>query len=353
MKPKRIRVLVIGYFGRKNIGDDIMLRGFTKLLMEMGENIRVAVAVHDEKNITEKVDGCFYFETSERFEYIKQIAQSNYVIWAGGTCLYDSGTEKGNRGLRDLHRIQVLSKIFRSKFVFFGVGIGGVTDKVRPLIARLIDSAEFVFFRDRRSLSLSNSLSVGTDIKLTGDLAFTMLPELLSYDRVRKTKGYVTFSGVYDQAEPEKAAVLLNTYCRENSLKVVFLPCHEGDRSDDLFHEKVSFFLDVEYERVSSLNVKRFCETLANSNFHFGVRLHSIVLADMFGVPNIAFSYSPKVRSYIEETGGGDVNGRVIDDWGEASVDTINSVCDRYVQPVEMMRRQWAMVGESVNELFF
>ncbi|HGM5488610.1 TPA: polysaccharide pyruvyl transferase family protein [Serratia fonticola] len=344
-----MNVLLIGYYGRENIGDDLMLSNLCRSLLK-DNSIKITIAVHDvdKLKIASDIKNINLVKTSDKLSYVKAIFSADKVIWGGGTCFYDAGVQN-NRGLYDLIKIGLLCKLFRTQFIFMGVGIGYLSDNVKDAIVKILKLSNEIYFRDKESLELARKLYTKGNFKLSGDLAF--LNDSYPIKDIIRSNNYISYSGVQGYGDAKTIAEKLNIISKEYDKKIVFLPSHRGVIDDNDLHEKIAENLTCEFAISSPNSVDEYIDVLEKSYFHVGVRLHSVVLADVAGCPNVGIVYSPKVERYIRESGAEGCI-RTIADIGSLTPSIISDIIDEYVQPLVFIDNQKRLCQEAIDNVF-
>lgn len=346
-------VTIIGYYGHENIGDDLMLDNLVRhfLLQPNINKIIVLTKKKYYKNYSEKVQ---FIKTGKlgKFRIIKAFLYSKFVIWGGGTCIYESNN---NYGLYEILKFQRIAKILRAKFIFAGIGVGKIeSNNVIGCVNKIFDRAYALYFRDNESLGIARNICGKF---LPGDcgpdLAFLDPPNLF-LERKGRIKN-ISFSGIYSASDSDvkKYAKLLLKLIEKHGATIHFLPAHGGERDDNAFHKKISLFLPPEHNIVYPWRpVDEFFKVISEMDFHIGMRLHSILAADLSGVPNIAISYAPKVEFYIKKMCPDDLQKLRLYKLGETiDVNRIHEVFEKYVPRRTGFDEESKKVKEILNEI--
>ena len=296
-----MQINLLGYYGFHNIGDDLMLENLLTYFLGSGRishiNVFCREAYYPEK------EGVHYYPLSRfsRLQKAIQLIKNRYTLWGGGTCIYQS---KSSQGLFELRRQQRIATTFGRKFGFLGIGIGELKDKKYIDTARsLLQDSYFVYFRDEESLQ-SAKLLTEKDYCLGGDLVF--LSDIQHLDKLDNNIKNISFSAHYNcsQNDADFYSSQLSNVINHFNCKIYFLPAHTGTVfNDNDFHKKIALRLPGEnYVICDWRSPQDYINILSNMGFHIGMRLHSLVLSDMLGIPNCGIAYSPKITYYINKT---------------------------------------------------
>lgn len=308
-----MRIMLLGYYGHQNLGDDLMLEGLLDELCAEPSLERITVVVKDNyfaprpQNVTFiRAEG-----PAAKLRVLAQTARSRYIVLGGGTCLYEMPSGD-NAGLYGMRRIVRTSAFLRTRTAFCCIGIGDIhTEDGRGMIRSIIDSSSHLSFRDEESCRTAGTLvqdveklSLGGDLVFLNPLLATAPPRRRAYEGIRT----IGFSGVHSfKDEPgaaDAAARNLQALSAAFGARIVFIPMHRGTLHDHAYHQEVARRLPggvtVEFAEYSS--PAEALDVIRSIDFLVGMRLHSIVLADLLSVPNLAVEYSPKVGAYVRKT---------------------------------------------------
>ena len=317
---KNKTILLFGYYGKSNIGDDIMLINLVELLVNKKAK-KIIVLVDKSFNMEEDFDSRIIFLKglkSNAFTFLFQLLTVNYFIWGGGTCFFDNPSI---RGLKELFYFTKLRKIFsaKKKNYFIGIGVEKVVTR-KEIINKILNNTDGVILRDKKSkqnfLELNDSYETNMDfLEVFDDMVFMestkkMLDEIPVNEGF---KNYITFSGHYkyennDEVIKHTALELIKVMDVLQVKQVIFLPAKYDENGDTEFHLKVKkevlsmrdYVLDVP----EIIKIKDYITLLKSSHKHIGMRLHSLVLADLLILPNIALSYQEKINQYNKNAVG-------------------------------------------------
>ena len=110
LKIKNNKILLFGYYGKSNIGDDIMLLNLVHLL-EIRKPKKIIIIVDPSFNIENKFNKNIIFIRGFKNNLplvIYHIIMSQIFIWGGGTCFFDNPS---TRGLKELYFFTRLRKL--------------------------------------------------------------------------------------------------------------------------------------------------------------------------------------------------------------------------------------------------
>jgi polysaccharide pyruvyl transferase CsaB len=318
-------VLICGYYGNYNLGDEAMLAGMIKLLREQQDNLLITVFSGNTQDTETRhsVRPVYYRSGQFKIRHKLTIFQNRYFILGGGDLLRDS--VNSSVALRWLRPLQQAIQLRRRTFVL-GISVGEIwREETKALIPRVLDQVDLLTVRDADSKIKLEKLGVRNTIHVMSDLALQLLPEISSQairpvDRpiqigisIRPVngRGRSIDLSVYSTFQQEMAAIA--DFLAENyGATVHFLPFQALKYGYHSSEDDYIGILDLlRYSRCSAqFVIHRYFESLQNLNqlistldLVIGMRLHSLILAAGLGVPVIAAEYDPKVRGFMEEIG--------------------------------------------------
>ncbi len=309
-----MNILLIGYYGYRNLGDDLMLNGFSKFLESNTSIDKVTIPAKE----------CYYKFQSTKIsqvylpksykEWLRIIKANDLIIWGGGTCLYS------NPGLNWLLIISCITFLLGKKLLFIGIGVDypqSIFDKIK--IKTILNISNKIGVRDPKSLDncIFKYNLKENKIYSIDDLAYLSLnPKNLSAHTFHNPPKKISFSGHYEFISKKTinfyTSLLISLLNQNTELELHFLPAHGGQFSDDnqhtLIYNKIPDNLKNRVILHRNLSPEEFVETLSFMDFHIGFRLHSIFLSKNLSIPFIAINYAPKVESYVKSVNGDFIN---------------------------------------------
>jgi len=293
------KVVLGGYFGFGNLGDDAILLSEISFLKENGFEPMV---------LTSKGKSIFGVKGISRTS-IRDILRiknefSTFILGGGG--LFQDKTSF--RSLLYYLSLIGFMKRLRKKVVIFNVGVGPLIRKIsRRLLLSTLKKADLVIFRDRFS--------------------FDFFPELKN-----KFLGFDSaFSLNFKKRDKEKKILVSLRYFKDLNLK-------KFTKFINILKEKIPYdfefvvFSEEEIKIAKTLNLPYFykkdpisvLEKFSEAQFLIGARYHSILFSIMNDVPFLSIPYDLKVRVLSKEVGFEDFieTNEAIDVW----IDEFNKV---------------------------
>jgi len=296
-----MQINLLGYYGFHNIGDDLMLKNLLDFFLKESRITRINVFCREAYYSPQPRVKYFSLTNFSRFQKGWQLFKNKFTFWGGGTCFFES---EGNNGIFELLRMQKITSFNRRKFAFLGIGISELNShRYISASEQLIKKSFLCYFRDRESLKKAERLVKDKKYCLGGDLAFLSDIKPVSVSAELKK---ISFSGHYNfKKYPLKLMTdILNELIAKLNCRIYFIPAHTGTSfNDNIYHKQLAAHLNPKNYEICDWNTpEEYIGIMQKMNFHIGIRLHSLIIADLLGIPNCGIAYSSKITYYINKT---------------------------------------------------
>lgn len=180
-RRKPPHLLVGGYFGCGNLGDDAILLGLLQLLREQAPEIRVSVLSGDLRATRSLCRGKAYRRKSP-LSLLRAFLSADAFLLGGGSLLQN---RTGRLSLAYYLGLLRLSRLLKKPAALFAAGIGPLLGEADQRKTRLaLSSLSHVGLRDPLSLSLLRSLGLSSSLlSLGSDPAFFIAPNCSTLDQ--------------------------------------------------------------------------------------------------------------------------------------------------------------------------
>jgi polysaccharide pyruvyl transferase CsaB len=297
-------VLISGYYGFGNLGDEAVLAGLLVGLREHAPGARPVVlsANPAATRAMHQVDAV----PRAPADVWRALSDARLLVSGGGSLVQDVTSARS--ALYYLGTMQAAS--WRSvPIAVIGQGIGPVERPwVRSLAGRAYSKAQIVSVRDADSVNTLNALGVTRHVHLGADLA--LLAPAADASSVRDRIG----AEGLDRARV-RVGVAIRSWPGMRDLEELG---RGVGRFAEMFGARVAVFpFDLVRDRqasriVADAAVGRVLEATTPSellglvgamDLMVAVRLHGLIFAAAGGVPSVALAYDPKVRAFMSEIG--------------------------------------------------
>lgn len=292
-----MRILVSGYYGFDNAGDELILNS---LLMDLRHRFPEA-GITVLSNRPEKTSALHGINSSSRrnlFRIVSLIRSSNIVITGGGGLFQD---RTGSLSLYYYLLIIFLAWVFGKKNYIFGAGVNELKKLNRFMAGAVLSLATKITLRENISKDLLFRWGCPKNkIEVTAD------PVLLSGKKsnisAERTKVIFILRPPLKGQEPVTAfAKLADSIYQRISTDIVFMPFHP--EYDLKFNESVMKAMKSPSKLFAWSNFGDLHDAVAASGLIISQRLHGLILALIYGVPMIGISDDPKIDRFLKELG--------------------------------------------------
>lgn len=297
-----MRVLLSGYYGFGNLGDEALLEVIVGQLRARfpGCEIDVLSASPDRTRSEFAVEATARWNMNEVRDAIRRAD----VVLSGGGGLLQSATS-----LRSVvYYAGILREAVRTKrkSMIFAQSIGPLDSLGKFIVRSLCRGVSRATVRDARSLGLLREVLPGTPAEQTADPVFLYdLPEeAVDLAREGLTPPYAIFSVRKIPALKEGMAAIgraADRLANEYGVRVAFLPL--GGATDAEVSTTIIRACKSAPMLLPECSLPRAAAILKGAHAVVGMRLHALILAARFGVPFLAVPYDPKVSALCDDLG--------------------------------------------------
>lgn len=310
-------IVISGYYGFKNSGDEAVLKSILTALEEQGKEAGIKiepVVLSINPEWTSSMYGVRSVHRMRLGEVRRAIQESDGLISGGGSLLQDATSPKTIPYY--LAIIKIAQWLKKPTFIY-AQGVGPVNRKIfNPMIRSVFRKCSYISVRDMQSGELLQSMGIRSeDIHIVPDPVMGMpLPEQNNEelgDLSVSTEEEFPVIGIsvrfWDQERRELNAIAdaLTDLARKRPVHLRFLPFYQpedehasqyiADKMGDItsYGGKISFYREEQQPQDMLLEVSR-CDLI------LGMRLHSLIYAANQRVPLIGISYDPKIDHFLK-----------------------------------------------------
>jgi polysaccharide pyruvyl transferase CsaB len=297
------RVLLSGYYGFGNLGDEALLDVFVTQMRRRFPASRVEVLSATPKMTSD----AYHVEATQRWDWraVRAAIARADVVLSGAGGLLQNGTS-----LRSLlYYAAILREAVRTrrKTMVFAQSIGPLDFWGRLVVRHFCKGLSRATVRDERSRRLLRELVPRTPVERTADPVFLydapddrsdlaaegLGPESGAYAviSVRKASGFRDGAAVLARA--------IDRLAQRHAIRSAFLPL--GGAADAAASTDVIRACASNPVLLPERTLAKAASIVRGARVAIGMRLHSLVLAARYGVPFLAMAYDPKVSAICEE----------------------------------------------------
>lgn len=312
LRSKKYDVIISGYYGFGNIGDDAMLRSVIDNLRLLKPEISILVL---SKNPVETAKN-YKVSTINRknmFAVCSAMRKARLFIYGGGNIIQDSTS---SRSIQFYLGTAWLAKKLGLKVMFYANGIGPIHKPSNAEYSRrILNKADIITVRERISFKELERMGITKPkIVLTADAALAVnIKNDLDLDQLYVKVGITTedsYAGFsvrkcpgcnreehenYERVLAEAADYVYNNY----NLIPVFIPME--------YNADISTITNIVEKMNTSEILVTKNQTVAETfgiiqrlDVMIAMRLHALIFAASVNVPLIGISYQPKVEGFLD-----------------------------------------------------
>ena len=302
------KILISGYYGFNNIGDESILRTVIDNLREKLPDVDITVLSQDPERTAEK----YAVKSVRRMslpDIFRAVRRCDLLLSGGGSLLQDATS--GRSILYYLFILRLAQLLGKQTFIY-SQGIGPIsTPRNRRLTASILRRADGIVVRDAKSRDLLLEIGVPEQlVHVTADPVIRVKKpdpalglQILEREGCMKREGRLTVGWAVKARKPNREFLQEVYRCilwlREefgaDSVLIPFFYDEDVGACEDVARrlEGKAGCLRQKYLSEETLSIIGCMDVLV------GVRLHSLIYAAVMGVPMIGVSYDPKVDSFL------------------------------------------------------
>jgi colanic acid/amylovoran biosynthesis protein len=318
--------LLYGYYGYKNLGDDIFLYVFTNnLLKEIAPDYNFTILAKNGvkycsdiqmKKDNYKID-LLNFDTRlssylSKMKYIKYLSLSKLLIFGGGTIFYCHNS-RDYKNQKVLNYFTKLNKITKGKTVGIGIGIDRIqNEQARKLVKKTLLNFDILVLRDKNSLNnyelIIEKKADLSKVFLLPDLAYKLGSQINSYINLEKERANsigINFAVPLGLNNTEEEEYILQmkkivTFSKKTFDKVYYIIAQPDTGSSE--KKLLSRIVDkgdrqniIQYDG----DIKKFTMELSKVETIIASKFHVAVLGHILNKKFFTIQYQEKVKYFM------------------------------------------------------
>lgn len=306
------KLLISGYYGFNNIGDESILQAVVYNLREKIPGVEITVLSQNPEFTAEK-----YQVLSENrksfFSVLKEIKRCDLLISGGGSLLQDVTSKKS---ILYYLMIMWMAHLLGKDFFIYSQGIGPIIGKWnRHITSVTLKKASGIVVRDQASKELLMEIGIPeSDVIITADPVLgieavslelgreILINEGLKRDKEKPLVGFAIKENRLDSQFVNELEESIRQLIEYSKAQVVLIPFHY---KEDLavIEELQSRLGDGVFAVKHKYLTREMMSIIGNMDVLVGVRLHSLIHAAIMGVKIIGISYDPKINAFLNSIG--------------------------------------------------
>lgn len=325
-----MKVVVSGYYGFKNAGDEALLDAIVAELSSRGHLPVVLSATPSETESRFAPGQIKCVDRKNLWKVIGAIRSSKILLSGGGTLLQD---KTSSRSLTYYLLIIRMAKMLGRKVVVFNQSLGPLSVAGEVAVKKALGKSKIIL-RDRPSLAYAERL--GLNGSLGADCAMVLpAPEVV------RNENLVIL--VPREGTPVSNKILLEAAKKIQGAgrEVLVLGVQPG-------HDEVALEAFSAYKTMIEWEPQKVYSLLAGAGYVLSVRLHGAILAAATGTPFAGIAYDPKVRGFCQDAGA--VCIEESDNFEEAVECCLLQIQPNWSAIIEMKQRAFSSFDSALEQ---
>ena len=346
------KLLLTGYFGAGNLGDDAILEGFLEAIRGQGHS---CVIMSGKPQDAPRLYGSTAIDRRDLAAFSREVKECDALVFPGGSIFQDVTS---TRSVMYYYQLVRKAKSAGKKVIMLGQGIGPLNTMIgRTLGKAAFKAADVLVVRDPDSVQTLSKLGVPNRAKLAADMAFLLpAPDMDTAGEAFEVGG---MRGVGIIARPwgktEEIVKLFSELCNYMMQRRFMPVLIEMDRAEDgPLITQIEKFQGGKIPNLRNLqSAAHFQQRLMRLDGLISMRLHGGILATSVGMAPTMISYDPKVTAFNKLMGlppalslGGLTAERIFEQY-------MSMQADREKQAPALSKKALGLVNEARKNISF
>lgn len=288
----KTKILIIGYYGAKNIGDELLLKATAQILEENINNIEISAITYD-KNYTERNTNINGISRNKFSNILREINNNDFIIVGGGSLLQN---KTSNRSL--IYYLMILWYALKTgkKVYLLGNGIGPISEGVfKNITLNILKKMERITVRDIESYKYLKNNEV-KNVFLGSDLVYNIEDIFEIENKYNNRKIGINLREWNNIKDIIKEIIPLIKFFSEKNIEVKLISFQKNN--DNLVLQEIVNKIGYELEIVELETPEDIKKAYSDLDLLIGMRLHSLIVSSLFEIPFMGIVYDPKVKSF-------------------------------------------------------
>jgi len=320
------QTILFGYYGARNIGDDLMLQCLHQWLERQGVHMTVVAVDPSEVERLHRLPAFENFPLlfqyawvdvwlrGKGFGLLRQMGKADMVLAGGGDFIRDDrGWKHFSASIEKL----MVGSLMGKPVGLLNVGIGRPqTDYGKRWLSSVLRRCSRIIVRDRRSYELCTQFGVAAQTTFTVDIVLCLRELLDIHPSGRRLvdgryiivvlRSNPNIYGHYavNETRLQSLATAFDTIAARHGCKIVFVPFQGGYEDDNAIHLSIAKMMrerDAVVVRDWTMDVQELIDLFSGAETTVAMRLHAAILALAVGRDCTVLPYDQKVRELCSE----------------------------------------------------
>ncbi len=291
---KTLKILISGYYGFDNLGDELILQVLLDQLQKINRQTEIVVfSAQPEKTRAE-----FKVNSVDRWNcqgIVREIKKTDYLISGGGGLLQDNTS---SLSLYYYLAIILLAKLFRKKIIIYNQGIGPLKSWFNLCLVKLtLRSVNWLSVRDNFSQDLLFSLGL-RECELSADPVLNLSSQISKFSQPREQNIWGIIPRLNDKSV-ENLLPQLSAFAEKQKAVLWIIPFQLSSPERDYAQKIIGIFPAIKLQFCS--NRQEILSIFSQLNFVISWRYHGILLSALYKKPLAGIGKDPKIKNLLKE----------------------------------------------------
>lgn len=337
------KILLAGYYGFGNLGDEAILEMAIKQILEITDRKHITV-LSGNKEVTNKRYNVNTIDRYNVFSIVNQLMKSDALVFGGGSLLQDITSKRSIYYYLFLIR---LAKLMNNKVIMLSQGIGPiVNENSKKAVQSTLGFVDYITVRDKHSKEFLEKIGMDSKkISLSTDPVINLRAGE-NYFAKHSGRKKVCFSlRNWKNTDVSCKISKLALKLIENNIECYFIPFYYSEDLELIAEVEKSIGDKAVYYK-EKLTTNEAFDIIKGMDVLVGVRLHSLIFAAAANVPFVAVSYDHKVDHFV-----GSVNMKVSSNIDNIDVDLLYNEIIEKINNEDIEKKILAKSVEELREL--
>ena len=299
-----MKVVISGYYGFHNVGDEAILLSIISALRANKADIEITVLSNDP-DYTEKTYGVKAVNRWKLKEVYKALQHSDGLISGGGSLLQDSTSSKT---IPYYTGIMMMAQMLKKPVFIYSQGMGPIHKSFNKWLTQFVLKRTTITVRDEASKQLLREIGLKQPIQIVPDPVMGFETTLQSNEWLDQLNLHNPILAVSVRDWPSDVpfktyiARALDRFISQYGVSVVFLPMH-GEHDMESSQSVVNMMENSAYIAPHTQSIEEKIALIGQADMLLGMRLHALIFAATEGTPFVALSYDPKIDAFSNIVG--------------------------------------------------
>lgn len=303
---KKKKILICGFYGAKNLGDELMLNTLIEKIKTIGEfEISIMLSKNFYTDISKYEGASIIYFPNKTSDFSLIAKKFDCLIFGGGAIIDDENYQSNSeitlgRILVDLSTQFILNN---KKTILYGLSTNEkIKDKLFiKNLSYVIENCSYISLRDTNSYDTLQNLGLNcTKIKIVHDIVFCNdYKNNTNKITLNKTKNirigfiYICFNDLKNKINKTTKEIIRYYENKNISITLKFIPFYNYNNNDEEFYNSLIKELELKNAIITDFpnNIAELCDILNTCDIIISMRYHGTLISNIIQKNTICINY--------------------------------------------------------------